>query len=90
MRLSSFEDLLNMNRVSISFESTVKVSNEVAQICPYVETISLHKYRSTIDTSVSVNYNSSTKVRVKKWSFTYYIFLVVIEEFYIYVNPLII
>ena len=36
--------------VSILFDSIVKVSNEVAQICPYVGTMSLHKYISTIDT----------------------------------------
>ena len=46
-----FEDLLNTNMVSISFDSIVKVSNDVAQICPYIGTTSLHKDRSTIDTS---------------------------------------
>ena len=36
--------------VSISFDSIVKVSNEVAQICTYVGTMSLHKDRIIIDT----------------------------------------
>ena len=45
--------------VSISFDSIVKVSNEVAQIYPYVGTMYLHKDRSTIETSslVLVNHN---------------------------------
>ena len=53
MRPSRFEDLLNTNMVSILFDSIVKVSNEVAQIYPYVGTMSLHKDRSTIDTRQS-------------------------------------
>ena len=40
----------NTNIVFVSFDSIVKVSNKVVQICPYIGTMSLHKDRSTIDT----------------------------------------
>ena len=38
--------------------------------------------------SVCVNNNYSTKVRVRRYNVMFYIYLTVMEEFFIYVSPL--
>ena len=39
--------------------------------------------------SVCVNYNSPTKVRVRRYNVTFYILLTFMEEFFIYVSPIV-